>query len=127
VSKLLFAFILILLFWSQLNALENRFRLKTFGNFDNYNLNLLRIYMYMNIFEYLLTVFYHAFIILLYDKLHKPNQEQVNHGIYYQQCRLRKYQIAIAWGFNIGTQTFGCYALYNSNAILLLEKEKDIF
>ena len=68
-TKFCFSFFIILMFWSQIEAGEgkpgNEFR----------ELTCLRIYCYLNLIEYAMTLLYNAFIILLYDKYHKPTQD----------------------------------------------------
>ena len=94
-TKFCFSFFIILMFWSQIEAAEgkpgNEFR----------ELTCLRIYCYLNLIEYSMTLLYNAFIILLYDKYHKPTQDQINDGIYYVNSSLRSKQLTISWIFNI--------------------------
>lgn len=84
---------------------------------------VIRVYIYLNLSEYLFTLFYYSFIIIYYDKYHKPSQEQLNEGIYHQICTLRHYQIVIAWCFNICVQVLGCYSIYNSISILKVQEQ----
>jgi hypothetical protein len=86
-SKVVFSFVITLMFWSQLAKLENKYNLQGFVGIDlpnsgtSTNLKFLRVYIYLNMLEYILTVIYHCFIIFCYDRYHTPTQEEINDGL----------------------------------------------